>query len=104
MSALLYSPACHSYTRAGKPSTFAKQGFSESESISLMRFFHYLPLDAFKAMQDRENKRKSIRANEGAPEEILHSGTRTPIGSSPHTDWGFLTVILQDMTGSNRRQ
>ena len=41
------------------------------EKISLMRLFHYLPYD-----QKIQNKLNNI-------------------GSSPHTDWGFLTLILQ---------
>jgi isopenicillin N synthase-like dioxygenase len=47
------------------------------ETISLMRLFHYFPLPPSKAAEKE-------RAN-----------TKT-IGSSPHTDWGFLTLILQD--------
>lgn len=44
-----------------------KEFCSESHTVSLMRFFHYL------SFQQSDNK----------------------IGSSPHTDWGFLTLILQ---------
>ena len=43
--------------------------------ISLMRMFHYFPTNT-------------------AP-----LTSRNPIGSSAHTDWGFLTLILQDNTG-----
>ncbi len=48
---------------------------TDGDTISIMRVFKYFPY------------------------EIAHSseaGTRTRIGSSPHTDWGFLTLILQD--------
>lgn len=41
------------------------------DSISLVRLFHYLPADP----------------------------ARASMGSSPHTDWGFLTLIAQDDVG-----
>lgn len=47
----------------------------DGESISLMRLFHYLPYDAATGQPDE--------ASDGR------------IGSSPHTDWGWLTLILQ---------
>lgn len=55
----------------------ALKGFVEGgESISLMRLFHYLPANKTFIPRDRH---------------IL--------GSSPHTDWGYLTLILQDDCG-----
>lgn len=50
------------------------------ETISMMRLFHYYPYEA----ADRDFLEKKDR-----------------IGSSPHTDWGFLTLILQqeDVSG-----
>ena len=48
------------------------------DTISLMRAFHYF-------------------SSHDAPLDI--PAGKTLLGSSPHTDWGFLTVILQDDTG-----
>lgn len=50
------------------------------ETISLMRLFHYFPYE---------------RASERFPQR------QDRIGSSPHTDWGFLTLIIQqgDVSG-----
>lgn len=48
----------------------------EGETISLMRFFHYFPY----------KNREKLNGQEW-------------IGSSEHTDWGFLTLLLQDDVG-----
>uniref|UniRef100_K3WDL2 Fe2OG dioxygenase domain-containing protein n=1 Tax=Globisporangium ultimum (strain ATCC 200006 / CBS 805.95 / DAOM BR144) TaxID=431595 RepID=K3WDL2_GLOUD len=53
---------------------FCQQG----DTISIMRAFHYFPYEKF---------------GQPAPEGFEF------IGSSPHTDWGFLTLILQDPVG-----
>lgn len=53
---------------------FCQQG----DTISIMRAFHYFPYAKF---------------GSAAPEGFEF------IGSSPHTDWGFLTLILQDRIG-----
>ncbi|CAG8714349.1 18896_t:CDS:2, partial [Acaulospora morrowiae] len=50
-----------------------KSHCSGGETISLMRLFRYFPY---------ENKEQDANENE-------------KIGSSPHTDWGFLTLVLQ---------
>lgn len=50
----------------------------EANQVSLMRLFHYLPLSSVV---------DGIANNNDV------------IGSSPHTDWGFLTVIEQDQVG-----
>lgn len=47
------------------------------DTISVMRLFHYFSVESDRVKRE------------------LGSG-RTPIGSSPHTDWGLLTVILQE--------
>ncbi|KAI8816486.1 uncharacterized protein EV422DRAFT_545418 [Fimicolochytrium jonesii] len=47
---------------------------TQGDTISLMRFFHYFPYRAAGSVAGGEVER---------------------IGSSPHTDWGFLTLILQ---------
>ncbi|KDO25437.1 hypothetical protein SPRG_09379 [Saprolegnia parasitica CBS 223.65] len=52
---------------------YAKAG----DTISIMRAFHYFPYD-------------KLRRN---------ASDTNFVGSSPHTDWGFLTLILQDPTG-----
>ncbi|TYZ60188.1 hypothetical protein PybrP1_003510 [[Pythium] brassicae (nom. inval.)] len=64
-------------------SLYADVGFLDrfchaGDTISIMRAFHYFPYAAF-----------------GAPAPAGHEF----IGSSPHTDWGFLTLILQDAVG-----
>lgn len=46
---------------------------SGGDSISLMRLFHYMPYGLAGAVGEGQER----------------------IGSSPHTDWGFLTLILQ---------
>ncbi|DAZ96429.1 TPA: hypothetical protein N0F65_006475 [Lagenidium giganteum] len=51
---------------------------AEGDTISIMRLFHYFPYERF-----------------GQP---VPQGFAC-IGSSPHTDWGFLTLILQDEVG-----
>ncbi|TMW65754.1 hypothetical protein Poli38472_008396 [Pythium oligandrum] len=51
---------------------------NHGDTISIMRLFHYFPYSHF-----------------GAPPPCGFEF----IGSSPHTDWGFLTLILQDEVG-----
>ena len=48
-------------------------------STSVMRLFHYFATDKLS--------------------EKLNIGSKTIMGSSPHTDWGYLTLILQDRVG-----
>jgi len=57
----------------------AKEG---GEEISLMRVFHYFPLS-----DDLTRK------------ALLSNGDKEVLGSSPHTDWGYWTVILEDGDG-----
>eukprot|EP00288_Rhodomonas_lens_P017318 CAMPEP_0177711906 /NCGR_PEP_ID=MMETSP0484_2-20121128/12112_1 /TAXON_ID=354590 /ORGANISM="Rhodomonas lens, Strain RHODO" /LENGTH=387 /DNA_ID=CAMNT_0019223673 /DNA_START=358 /DNA_END=1522 /DNA_ORIENTATION=+ len=52
----------------------------EGDTISLMRLFHYLPLP---------NRREDVQGLDAA-------GGKEVTGSSPHTDWGWITIILQD--------
>jgi isopenicillin N synthase-like dioxygenase len=59
----------------GKPEDYISSFCKGGKKISMLRLFHYLPY--FSAEKDFA-KNKSDR-----------------IGSSPHTDWGFLTLILQ---------
>lgn len=58
----------------------------DGDTISLMRLFHYFPYEQL------------------SPETALVKGEKIEteaecIGSSPHTDWGFLTAIVQDNQG-----
>lgn len=54
----------------------------EGEKISLMRLFHYFAVNT-----------------DDVTTATTSTTTKTFLGSSPHTDWGLLTVILQDDTG-----
>ncbi|OQS00174.1 hypothetical protein THRCLA_06170 [Thraustotheca clavata] len=50
---------------------------TKGDTISIMRAFHYFPYEKLRKNASETNY----------------------VGSSPHTDWGFLTLILQDPTG-----
>jgi isopenicillin N synthase-like dioxygenase len=60
---------------------------SGGETISLMRMFRYLPYGADPALGLQQ------QAEEGDASTAADAVPR--IGSSPHTDWGFLTLVLQ---------
>lgn len=60
----------------GKEETYFDSFCEEGDTISLMRFFHYFPYQ-------RRDKVDNVEW----------------IGSSAHTDWGFLTLLLQDNLG-----
>ncbi|RLN98763.1 hypothetical protein BBJ28_00005993 [Nothophytophthora sp. Chile5] len=57
----------------------------EGDTISIMRMFHYFPYERYAALTG---------GNGSLPEDFQEF-----IGSSPHTDWGFLTLIMQDPVG-----
>ncbi|KAG6614694.1 2og-fe oxygenase [Phytophthora cinnamomi] len=57
----------------------------EGETISLMRMFHYFPYERYAGLTGGKGN---------LPENFQEF-----IGSSPHTDWGFLTLIMQDPVG-----
>ncbi|RQM12371.1 hypothetical protein B5M09_003892 [Aphanomyces astaci] len=59
-----------------KPSSYFRSFCSQGDTISILRAFHYFPYSTFS-----------------------RQGDSNLIGSSPHTDWGFLTLILQDKVG-----
>jgi len=59
----------------GKGEEYLLNHCNGGETISLIRLFHYFPYKA---------------ADELFPEHTKR------IGSSPHTDWGFLTLIVQE--------
>ena len=73
---------------------------NDGDSISLMRLFHYFSPDS---QIDQVSMTTSITGDrERSPvSELETSGVeeKVNIGSSPHTDWGLLTVIMQDQTG-----
>ncbi|ETV93025.1 hypothetical protein H310_12856 [Aphanomyces invadans] len=58
-----------------KPPSYFSSFCTHGDTISILRAFHYFPYS------------------------VLPRGGRNVIGSSPHTDWGFLTLILQDKVG-----
>ena len=58
--------------------TFASGG----EKISIMRIFHYFPAPTVTEQRDDEKEKEKCM-----------------LGSAPHTDWGFLTIISQDDCG-----
>ena len=55
--------------------------YEGGEEISVLRLFHYLPTGQRQEEQHAAQAKKEI------------------LGSSAHTDWGLLTVILQDQVG-----
>ena len=61
-----------------------KWGTEGGKYNSLLRLFHYMPTA------------ERFGDDAGGGESM---GSETILGSSPHTDWGFLTVILQDEVG-----
>ncbi|KAF0686453.1 Aste57867_21730 [Aphanomyces stellatus] len=63
----------------GKPPSHFSSFCTEGDTISIMRAFHYFPYSIM----------------DGASQ----TDAATFIGSSPHTDWGFITLILQDPVG-----
>jgi isopenicillin N synthase-like dioxygenase len=60
---------------AGEKAEYLGSFCEGGETISMMRLFHYLPYQAA---------------------EGRFSDNKARVGSSPHTDWGFLTLILQE--------
>ena len=61
----------------------AERGNIGGETISLLRIFRYLPYDLDPAAAHQINEGNEVPRAEY-------------IGSSPHTDWGFLTLVLQE--------
>ncbi|KAF4315323.1 hypothetical protein BBO99_00009449 [Phytophthora kernoviae] len=69
------------YGRAEFLDEFCQKG----DTISIMRMFHYFPYERYAGLTG---------GNGSLPENFQEF-----IGSSPHTDWGFLTLIMQDPVG-----
>jgi isopenicillin N synthase-like dioxygenase len=57
------------------------------ERISLMRLFHYFNMQSTEVQEHLSRTAASS------------AGAKRLLGSSPHTDWGFLTLILADDVG-----
>jgi isopenicillin N synthase-like dioxygenase len=58
--------------------------------ISLMRLFHYIP------QEDTRTKDYLLRVASSLPDGIEDKHI---LGSAPHSDWGWLTIILPDDAG-----
>ena len=74
------------------------------DSISLMRVFHYFSAhDVPGAVHAGRGADEAKETEESGASVTAAAESRgrnvTVLGSSPHTDWGFLTVILQDDVG-----
>jgi len=71
------------------------------DSISLMRVFHYFSAHEVPGAVRAGDHTEGTEPPEAAA--VAAGGTAhvnvTVLGSSPHTDWGYLTVILQDDVG-----
>lgn len=93
---------------------------SDGDSISLMRLFHYFPSDfsdlspdSYKSISSSTDSQLEFTTTTENIENNLDTNTyinatniskettekKSSIGSSPHTDWGLLTVILHDGVG-----
>ncbi|CAM9311816.1 unnamed protein product, partial [Phaeothamnion confervicola] len=77
----------------GQPENFLAGLCGGGDTISLMRLFHYVPYDSAEA----EAAAAAAAAAASAAAATATAAAR--IGSSPHTDWGFTTAILQDGAG-----
>lgn len=62
---------------------------NNGDSISLMRLFHY-----FSSESEGHSEPKTVSMTQNVKKQ-----SKVIIGSSPHTDWGLLTVIMQDEIG-----
>lgn len=84
----------------GKSNTLKDIVSGAGDTISLMRLFHYFSAES----QDNLTAKMGCTSQDGRDQSgegfITDSkGDKVSIGSSPHTDWGLLTVIMQDNTG-----
>ena len=87
---------------------------SDGDSISLLRLFHYFSSESeseseseaeaeWKRNKNMKSKVEGENNSDGKSQmnrtNIMKVENKTYIGSSPHTDWGLLTVIMQDEVG-----
>lgn len=87
-------------TEDGNHDTLREIVSGAGDTISLMRLFHYFSaesLDDLDAETSNVNQVNKSTTGEGLVTDSR--GNKVSIGSSPHTDWGLLTVIMQDNTG-----
>ena len=68
---------------------------SPEESLDLLRVFHYFPVN---------NEQKKIEngnddSNQDSDDPSDDTVSSAVLGSSPHTDWGSLTIVWQDHVG-----
>ena len=87
-------------TEDGNHDTLREIVSGAGDTISLMRLFHYFSaesLDDFVPETSIVNQVNKSGTGEGLVTDSR--GDKVSIGSSPHTDWGLLTVIMQDNTG-----
>jgi isopenicillin N synthase-like dioxygenase len=69
------------------------------EEISLMRMFHYLLPPADNSVDESDTIHGNNDNNDNNANHVSQKEKKKKIqylGSSPHTDWGLLTVILQN--------
>lgn len=62
------------------------------KSLDLLRVFHYFPVKR----DGQENSNNACSSSHQIPEQNAPSSI---LGSSPHTDWGSLTIVWQDHIG-----
>ncbi|CAK4148914.1 unnamed protein product [Aphanomyces euteiches] len=87
---------CRALSRAlDKPPSYLGSYCTEGDTISIMRSFHYFPY----SIMGQDGKRHRRRFLPHRLHALDKRDLSTLIGSSPHTDWGFLTLILQDEIG-----
>lgn len=85
-----------------KESPNLKDIASGGEDISIMRLFHYYNLqsDIVRSFVDnwpqRQENISKVHNKQLHSQHTLSPAVRPIIGSSPHTDWGFLTLIMAD--------
>ena len=82
---------------------------SDGDTISLMRLFHYFSsesileskLEPKSKLESQSDISHDDQKTQKSDQKIQKSTEKTKvnIGSSPHTDWGLLTLILQDNIG-----
>ena len=71
--------------------------------ISLMRLFHYFHQQSPTVQQHlqalRSTTTTTTNPTDESPSTAFTASPSAMLGSSPHTDWGFLTLILADEVG-----
>ena len=74
---------------------------NDGDSISLMRLFHYFSpySEVDQVSMTTSITGDKVKNQRDGLEDITGVAEKVNIGSSPHTDWGLLTVIMQDQTG-----